>query len=318
MNIFLFNSGWGPDYLADLVIGGLISEPSVTIYTNTISDYLYDDQTIESVLNLYGCGHTICRKLDSSLRSNPIIVDEEQIEDLLSQKMFDLIIYSSVIRRSPLLVKKHPHFAADFIEIVKKYYPKEKIIAFDGEDETSLLESIVPYVTYYKRELLPEDSNRAFPITFSFPKYWRMDPEYFEPGKKLILAHNDPRDRSTYIYQAEKEYYRQYSRSLFAFTMKKAGWDCMRHYEILASNSVPYFWGIENKPSTIMHNWPIKLQLDANKLFEKLNQSYPNNDATLLSDNDLENYLKIHKDFDVWFRSESMTPMYYNILKNHI
>ena len=145
-----------------------------------------------------------------------------------------------------------------------------------------------------------------------------MDPEYFEPEKKLILAHNDPRDRSTYIYQAEKEYYRQYSRSLFAFTMKKAGWDCMRHYEILASNSVPYFWGIENKPSTIMHNWPIKLQLDANRLFEKLNQSYPNNDATLLSDNDLENYLKIHKDFDVWFRSESMTPMYYNILKNHI
>jgi hypothetical protein len=318
MKIFLFNSGWGTDYLADLIVGGLISEPSVTIYTNAICEYLYDDQTIESVFNLYGWGHTVCRKLDSSFRSKPIIVSEDQIEDLLSQKMFDLIVYSSVTRRSPSLNQKHPHFAADFIEIVKQYYPKEKIIAFDGEDTTTLLEPIVPYVTYYKRELIPEDANRALPVAFSFPKYWKMDPEYFESEKKSILAHNDPRDRSTYIYQNEKEYYRQYSRSLFAFTMKKAGWDCMRHYEILGSNAVPYFWGIEDKPTTIMCNWPIKLQLDANKLFERLHQSYLNNDAALLSDSDIEKYSKIQKEFDSWFRSESMSTIYYNILKESI
>lgn len=318
MKIFLFNSGWGTDYLADLIVGGLISEPSVTIYTNAICEYLYDDQTVESVFNLYGWGHTVCRKLDSSFRGKPIIVSEDQIEDLLSQKMFDLIVYSSVTRRSPSLEQRHPHFAADFIEIVKQYYPKEKIIVFDGEDRTSLLEPIVPYVTYYKRELILEDSNRAFPVAFSFPKYWKMDPEYFESEKRSILAHNDPRDRSTYIYQNEKEYYRQYSRSLFAFTMKKAGWDCMRHYEILGSNAVPYFWGIEDKPTTIMCNWPIELQLDANKLFERLHQSYLNNDATLLSDSDIEKYSKIQKEFDSWFRSEAMSTTYYNILKERI
>ena len=206
MKIFLFNSGWGTDYLADLIVGGLIYEPSITIYTNAICDYLYDDQTVESVFNLYGWGHTICRKLDSSFRSKPIIVKEEEIEDLLSQKMFDLVVYSSVTRRSHSLQQKHPDFSADFIEIVKEYYPKEKIIVFDGEDTTALLEPIVPHVTYYKRELLPQDANRAFPVAFSFPEYWRMDPEYFEKNKKTILAHNDPRDRSTYIYQVEKEY----------------------------------------------------------------------------------------------------------------
>lgn len=318
MKIFLFNSGWGTDYLADLIVGGLISEPSVTIYTNAICEYLYDDQTVESVFNLYGWGHTVCRKLDSSFRGKPIIVSEDQIEDFLSQKMFDLIVYSSVTRRSPSLEQRHPHFAVDFIEIVKQYYPKEKIIVFDGEDRTSLLESIVPYVTYYKRELIPEDAHRAFPVAFSFPKYWKMDPEYFELEKTSILAHNDPRDRSTYIYQDEKQYYQQYSRSLFAFTMKKAGWDCMRHYEILGSNIVPYFFDIENKPSTIMCDWPIALQLDANRLCEKIVEKYSSNDATLLSDDDIEKYSRIQKEFDAWLRQESMTPIYFNILKKYV
>jgi hypothetical protein len=317
MKIFLFNSGWGTDYLADLIVGGLIDEPSVTIYTNAICEYLYDDQTVESVYNLYGWGHTICRKLDSSLRSKPIIVKEDEIEDLLSQKMFDLIVYSSVTRRSPSLEQKHPHFAADFIEIVKQYYPKEKIIVFDGEDRTDLLEPIVPYVTYYKRELLPQDANRAFPVTFSFPKYWKMDPDYFETEKRDIFAHNDPRDRSTYIYQVEKEYYRQFSRSLFAFTMKKAGWDCMRHYEILGAKIVPYFHDIQSKPTTIMCNWPISLQLDANRLAERLVQTYQNNDASIISDKDFEQWKKIQSEFDSWMREESMTPIYYNILKKY-
>jgi hypothetical protein len=315
MKIFLFNSGWGTDYLADLIVGGLLSEPSVEIYSNSICEYLYDDQTLESVFNLYGWGHTVCRKLDSSFRSKPIIVNEGDIENLLSEGNFDLIVYSSVTRRSPSLESMHPHFAADFIEIVKQYYPKEKIIVFDGEDRTDLLEPIVPYVTYYKRELLPQDSHRAFPVPFSFPKYWKMNPDYFESEKKTILAHNDPRDRSTYIYQDEREYYRQYSRSLFAFTMKKAGWDCMRHYEILGSGCVPYFYDIENKPPTIMCNWPISLQLDANKLFEKFYQNYSKTDIKSITEYDMKKYSFIKNEFSEWFTSSSMSTIYYDILK---
>lgn len=318
MKIFLFNSGWGTDYLADLIVGGLISDPSTTIFTNAVCEYLYDDQTVESVFNLYGWGHTVCRKLDSSFRSKPIIVMEDEIENVLSKENFDLVVYSSVTRRSPSLEQKHPHFSADFIEIVKQYYPKEKIIVFDGEDRTSLLEPIVPYVTYYKRELLPEDVNRALPVAFSFPKYWKMDKDYFEEEKKTILAHNDPRDRSTYVYQVEKEYYRQYSRSLFAFTMKKAGWDCMRHYEILGSGCVPYFYGIENKPVTIMCNWPISLQIDANRLCEKMLEKYPDNSISSVSDADISKYNTIKNEFDQWFTSNSLSNVYFNILKKHL
>lgn len=37
----------------------------------------------------------------------------------------------------------------------------------------------------------------------------------------------------------EHRYYDDYSRSYFAVTRRKGGWDCMRHYEILAAGTHP-------------------------------------------------------------------------------
>jgi len=39
----------------------------------------------------------------------------------------------------------------------------------------------------------------------------------------------------------EFEYHRRYRGALFGATRKKSGWDCMRHYEVLASGSIPWF-----------------------------------------------------------------------------
>mgnify|MGYP003721134639 FL=1 len=36
--------------------------------------------------------------------------------------------------------------------------------------------------------------------------------------------------------------------SKYAVTMKKAGWDCMRHYEIAANLTVPCFYLLDEKP----------------------------------------------------------------------
>jgi hypothetical protein len=48
--------------------------------------------------------------------------------------------------------------------------------------------------------------------------------------------------------------------------MKKAGWDCMRHYEILANNCIPYFIDLENCPKQILTNLPKELLLEAREL----------------------------------------------------
>ena len=70
----------------------------------------------------------------------------------------------------------------------------------------------------------------------------------FKKNKKYnILAPNDPRFTNSYIFK-ERKYYEQYSRSLFATTTRKGGWDCLRHYEILRNNCLPFFPNIEKKP----------------------------------------------------------------------
>ena len=48
--------------------------------------------------------------------------------------------------------------------------------------------------------------------------------------------------------------------------MKKAGWDCFRHYEIIASGSMPYFLDIERLPSHTMQNFPVHLVQKAMQL----------------------------------------------------
>jgi hypothetical protein len=78
-----------------------------------------------------------------------------------------------------------------------------------------------------------------------------------------------PGELGTYIYNTEKDYYNEYKESYFAITKKKGGWDCMRHYEIIANGCVPYFYDIENCPPNTMFLCPKKLFVEGNKLCEK-------------------------------------------------
>jgi hypothetical protein len=48
--------------------------------------------------------------------------------------------------------------------------------------------------------------------------------------------------------------------------MKKAGWDCMRHYEILGNYCMPYFIGLENCPKNTLANLPKELLLEGREL----------------------------------------------------
>ncbi|MDE3045947.1 MAG: hypothetical protein KGJ02_04815 [Verrucomicrobiota bacterium] len=83
------------------------------------------------------------------------------------------------------------------------------------------------------------------------------------PPKDRDFAVVIPGDISTYVYSEEKDYYKDYQRSYFAVTKKKGGWDCMRHYEILANGCIPYFLDLEECPSKTMTLLPKKLILEA-------------------------------------------------------
>lgn len=112
----------------------------------------------------------------------------------------------------------------------------------------SLLLSIIPTITSF--------SIAPFPIGFAISETKMVTAI---PPKDRDFAFIIPGDLKTYIYTEESEYYKDYQRSYFAITRMKGGWDCMRHYEILANGCIPYFLDIDTCNPNTMHFLPKEL-----------------------------------------------------------
>ena len=108
-----------------------------------------------------------------------------------------------------------------------------------------------------------------YPITFSIPENKIITSL---PEKKRIISALVPGHLKTYIYKTEDEYYTQYKESMFAITVKKGGWDCMRHYEILACGTLPVFPDIEYCPPDTMALYPKHLLQECYELYEEIKQ----------------------------------------------
>ena len=106
-------------------------------------------------------------------------------------------------------------------------------------------------------------ANGPFPIQFSIPESKIVS---VIPKKQRDFAFLIPAQTHTYIYDDELSYQKGYQESFFAITTQKAGWDCMRHYEILANGCIPYFINLENCHPRTMAFLPRKLILEAMNL----------------------------------------------------
>ncbi len=106
-------------------------------------------------------------------------------------------------------------------------------------------------------------SHQPFPIEFSISENKIVSKI---PHKDKDFATIIPGQRNTYIYDSESEYYKDYQRSYFAITCKKGGWDCLRHYEILANGCIPYFINIDQCSPHCMHRLPKELIKEAMNL----------------------------------------------------
>jgi hypothetical protein len=88
------------------------------------------------------------------------------------------------------------------------------------------------------------------PISFSVPAENVLD---FVPEKEKLVAGCQYDSRA---FRDEKLYFQEYQRSLFGNTKCKAGWDCNRHYEILANGCIPYFENMDGIPPNTMVDFP--------------------------------------------------------------
>lgn len=99
-----------------------------------------------------------------------------------------------------------------------------------------------------------------YPICFGIPECKIVSKI---PHKKLDFAKLIPGNSTTYIYNDETTYYQAYRDAYYGFTWKKGGWDCMRHYEILASGCMPYFTNLALSSANTMFRLPRELITDA-------------------------------------------------------
>jgi hypothetical protein len=235
------SGGFINDYLNDLLFYGLTELDNIEVIDSTPIIHLYkENQHKIPIQHLWGKGFT------STYLINEDNIDRSNIEEKIKDKYFDLIIYGSVNR------------CLDYYDIVSKTYPNNKIFLIDGADDT-FIHPLSNKHPYFKRELI---SNQFIPIHFAIPEC-----------KITINKSNKTQEYGSiipgqegYKFDIEQEYYNDYSKSYFGVTMKKAGWDCMRHYEILANNCIPYFVDLENCPKNALTNLSKELLLEAREL----------------------------------------------------
>jgi hypothetical protein len=259
MNVLFVNNFAHVDYLNDHIYNGLIHTKNLTVWETHSPWYML--QGCGDLSGMWGKGIGYGR-MDHKAN----VEDKKEIRKKLKERFYDKIIFGSVRR------------CTDFIDEVCRFYTPADVAFCDGEDDTNIDHSKTKHGLYFKREL-QQKMPMVFPISFAITMETLADK--FLPKEK-IMATCIPGNPQTYLwnFSNQKDYYKDYNRSYYGTTTKKAGWDCNRHYEIIGSHCMPYFPDIDQCPPLTMTNFPKKIIRKMNEYSSKP-QIHPEYDAIL-------------------------------------
>lgn len=232
------------DYLSDSVLHGLKSLLGSNVVDSPRVWSMYKSEFETGKHNYsecYGRGFTVCGNLDETNES-----DNSDIETKIKSDYFDLVILGCI------------DMGSQHMRTILQFVPREKLIILDGHDITQIYGEFVSRGVYFKREI-NQHNNNLHPISFAFPKEKIL---HQMKKKEKNIAHVIPGHKETYIFTDEKSYYNDYAISRIGVTHKKAGWDCMRHYEIMANRCVPLFTDIQRCPEQTCKTLPKNLLVD--------------------------------------------------------
>ena len=264
INILFFCAD-GFDYLADSLLIGLKLSDQYDVYEYTQNNIIYNKH--DRKIDVHGKAFTLGGIVDENLQL--IYAEDSEIQ-------FDYFIFGSISGQ------------LDLFEKFKNKLTQDNTILIDGCDSGAIVPFhgstfIKTYYNfgflflrfnYFKREWTPGrmlfsktplyvskflesflfKNARIFPISFSIPSKKIIK----KPNEKLKLfpmhiVDNEVLNRvgygdSKYLFDTEEEYYNDLRISKFGITTKRAGWDCMRHYEIAANGTVICFRDLDKKP----------------------------------------------------------------------
>lgn len=247
------------DYQNDCLLIGLKELYEGTVIDFARRSHIYTNHS-HPVYELYGKGFTVTKIIPDCYH------DRSELEYKIKNQFFDLVIYGSIHRCDVLYTQ------------INSIYPAHKVLIIDGEDEPWKYHTTVfNNHPYFKREQSIDSAKykNVFPISFAFPTCLVN----LDTPKTKELAFITPKNKDTYIYDNQESYYNDYRTSFFGITIKKSGWDCMRHYEIMGNGCIPYFEDINECPETTMVSFPKQLCIDIlqelkSKSYETVYNSY--------------------------------------------
>jgi len=205
---------------------------------------MYHDFSEVSKNSLHGRGFTLL-----STPIEDLTREERKIEGI------DAIIYGSGHmygeRRIPEIEEKCDNiWVLDGHDL---YGNAPRKILFEGEEIIG-----TQFEKCFKRELVEDNLKNVYPTGFGIP-IERIMPINLE-GKTQLFQKTAPDDSLSkdvrdlgggfkhHIFTEEKDYYNDLAASWFGLSCKKGGWDCLRHYEIIAAGSVLLFKDYDKKP----------------------------------------------------------------------
>lgn len=218
------------DYMVDCLAHGC-TQIDDNVEFATDMPHWYKDFEPKNLL--YGRGFTISCLLDKAVQ----IADD--VENKIRTGYYDVIIYA---------IHNNLHKNAEVYKVLDNRPPSKTLVnIICGNDEDNYEQGYNKYGKYYKRE----NNNGGLAIGFSIPEGKIVKDSILKTKmiSGIIPAFGG---FSTYAFDNELDYYKEYQSSWYANTWKKGGWDCMRHYEILANGCIPLFTDI-HKAKQIGH-----------------------------------------------------------------
>lgn len=329
MNILFFTAP-GEDYLADSLLHGFKSLFGTNVVDFPKCEILYKGCSLETRSLVRGYGFTLYSGL---LDDHP--VHRFQIIDRVKSGKFDLIIFSSIWRQYGWFYQLRP------------WLDPSRTLIFDGEDTQAVYPAaglwwrhiyswLAPRAhrrfLYFKREWTPETRfsiwTRAIPefakhriqyaknlrrVSFSFPEEKIVSTlplktkEFADHVVDAEVAATLGQVATGYRFNDEASYYADLQCSRFGITVKRAGWDCLRHYEIAGNGAVPCFRNLDKKPATCAPHGLTDLNSisysSAKQLMEKISN---------VTDAD---YQQLQRNAVMWCQSHSTRATAINVLR---
>jgi len=234
------------DYLADSLLVGFRD-----IFGPDCVDWPRKPMMYGDFPSVYGRGFTVWSKPIQDVPTAARALKED----------VDLVIYSCYRRQMPI----------DWRALVPNRGKAPRVVYLDGYDDPFIDPAVRPF---FKRELKAMEPG-VLPTGFCVPD--RLVRPLNMAGKTQLhqthVQDTDFTSETGYKFTEEKEYYDDLARSFFGITMRKGGWDCMRHYEILAAGTVVMFKHFDDKPEPCAPRCPHFISYTDKKDFmEKANR----------------------------------------------